>query len=249
MRRRILIFGFVLCGCGSPLWGSPAPQTEPRSETLDNERKTPPVDGQAKAGAEPDIGETKQVHDVFSMGPYRVDLVSQEGKCFAEVYGHGDPIYGPNLTVPLELNAPCFVKRRVLTFAQTARSRSKPTSPLGGAFIHRQRDGSAEVLVTMLIGEPLAPNLLKPVKTRAQLRCGHKWVYFSVRSGTFRVSDPKTSDEGFCALKGYIDHMREGAFDLGQLGDRTFKLPPEAKGRVLLPPQKPGARNELKNAH
>lgn len=175
--------------------------------------------------------ETKKIHDVFSMGSYRVDLVSLKEKCYAEIYGHGNPAHGPNLVVPLEIKEPCFVRRQVSRLS-TERTGPRPTftSPLGGAHIFRQKDASSELLVTMLIGESIASNGIDDVQPPTSLRCGRKWVFLSVRDGIFRVSPPKISENGFCALRAYVDQVYGEGFDQVQLGEQEVKIPPNQRG-------------------
>lgn len=177
----------------------------------------------------------KIVHDVFPMGPYRVDLSSQGGHCHAEVYAFGDPFYGPNLQIPLGMKAPCFVRRQVLPMPSNEDSGAHAhQASLGGPYLYRHKKGSVEILVTMLIGDPISVTTIDFKEPPKSLRCGQKWVYFSEQNGSFGISEAKIAEKGICALKAYIDHMKRWGFDPSYLGDKKFPLPKRAKGRVHL---------------
>lgn len=237
--RLVLAFGFLFFSCRSPLRGSPGPKAGSLSEMNKSSHSVEKSDiGNAKSSENVHhrvIPKIKKVHDVFSMGPYRVDLISLKEECYAEIYGYGDPAHGPNLSIPLKIKEPCFVRRRVLRSApEKTDSRLKITSPLGGAHIFRQKDGSSELLVTMVVGQSATSNGLDYVQPLTSLRCGRNWVFFSARGDIFRVSTPKTSEKDFCALRVYVDRIYDGGFDQAQLGEKEFKLPKKTTGRVTL---------------
>lgn len=238
--RTVLIFLFIVTSCGGKT-------QEPRGGEQRVSAKIEPV---AQARGIPERGDEspqslersegpgdKKVHDVFPMGSYRVDLTSQKGACFAEVYASIEPSYGPDLRIPLEMNAPCFVRRRVLGFRGKKTSDSGPGSfGLGGPYVYRHKRGEGQVLVTVLIGEPVVPTRIDSPVEPASLRCGQKWLYLSERKGVFSVSTPKNSDHGVCALKLYLKPVLSWGFDRDYGEDKRFPLPPKVKGKIILAP-------------
>lgn len=180
------------------------------------------------------IRESKKFTTYFQW-VHSVDLISRKGICFAEIYGGGNPAQGPKLIIPLEMQEPCFVRRRVLcTATEGARSRSNCASPLGGAHIYRHKSSSSTLLITMLIGSPVSSSQLSHSPTSTSLRCGDKWVYFSESNGTFTVSKPKKSENGICALKVYIEHMQHWGFDQSDVRGKRYQFPKRPKGRVRI---------------
>lgn len=243
MRRVFLATALLVdLSCGkNPARSSSDEERAAESRILASTR---PDQDKAKASKQekvpsPSKAPQKSVHDVFSMGGYRVDLSSKEGHCYAEIYAHGDPIYGPNLRIPLGMKAPCFVRRRVQPMPSKAGSKTQDRlTPLGGPYLYRHKKGSSRLIVTMLIGEPLSAMTLDFKAPSSALRCGQKWVYFSEHAGQFGISEPRVTKTGVCALKVYIDHMKIWGFDRSYLGDKHFSLPKPAKGRVILDDQK-----------
>lgn len=238
--RADLIFVFVVMSCGGK-------KEEPRGgeqRVLAHQQKGAQILGNQEPGVEslqdlePNeaLGD-KKVHDVFPMGPYRVDLISRNGSCFAEVYASIDPSFGASLKIPLELKAPCFVRRRVLGFTGKKTAKTGPGSfALGGPYVYRHKRGATQALVTVLIGEPIVPNSIDSLVQQASLRCGQKWLYLSEQQGVFSVSTPKNSDHGVCALKSYLNPVRSWGFNREYDGDKPFPLPPKVKGNIILAP-------------
>lgn len=237
MRCAYFLIGVFILSCGRSAKDSPRFELDALTEETKN---TPGVDdarrGEKGVDAEEErqgVPAEKEIHDVFSLGEYRVDLISQRGMCYAEIYGFGDPVYGPNLKIPLAMKKPCFVRRRVwCTSKGKSKSGSKCASPLGSAYAYLHKDGSSDFLVTMLIGEPLASFKIGHQLPSTSLRCGQKWLYFGVQDGVFSVSAPKETESGICALKFYLEHMQKWGIDQGSVGGKKFEFPSRPKGRV-----------------
>lgn len=237
MRGELLLIGFFVLSCCPPAKDWPNSKLGASHERAKRVRT---ADNARGAGKGRDIGkesrgarDRKQIHDVFAMGIYRVDLISKKGLCYAEIYSSGDPAVGPNLVIPLEMMKPCFVRRRVLCIPPRASSSQRNcASPLGSAHTYRHKVGSSDFLVTMLIGEPMSPleeNHLRPANP---LRCGKQWIYFGVQNGVFSVGKPKKSESGICALKVYVEHMQKWGVDEKYVGGKKFKLPKRPGGSV-----------------
>lgn len=239
--RTALIFLFIVttsCGGKSQELREGEQRVPVNIERVAQARGNQEPGGESPQGLERSQGPgDKKVHDVFPMGPYRVDLTSEKGACFAEVYASTEPSYGPDLRIPLEMNAPCFVRRRVLGFRGKKTSNSGPGSfGLGGPYVYRHKGGEGQALVTVLIGESVVPTRIDSPVEPASLRCGQKWLYLSEQKGVFSVSTPKNSDHGVCALKLYLKPVLSWGFDRDYGEDKRFPLPPKVKGKIILAP-------------
>lgn len=231
-RTRLIVAALVGFSCGEKSDRVPADESEAIAR---KEISKFPIGEHERGLDSQSVAHRKQVHDVFAMGDYRVDLISKKGNCYAEVYSDADPSYGPSLSIPLEMKAPCFVRRRVLRFPVKSRSKAHPgDSPLGGAYVYRHGKASAQTLVTVLIGEPLSFTNLDAISLPVSLRCGQSWLYLSVQNEVFRVSSPKRAEPGVCALKVYPGSMHAWGFDRSYRSDKSFPLPPKVGGKIIL---------------